>query len=280
MRRAALAIPLACWAGVLPAQTMRPFATYRQAHAETRLDAKLEFAAGSLRVLPGRKTDLYRMTLSYDAERFTPLSRYDPASGKVTLGVESVGGAGLRAVSGEHLKQLAAVELSPAADLALDLTLGASEADIELGGLRVTDLRLQTGASRTTLRFSQPNGVRCRSATVTSAAAEVLITGLGNSRCDRLQLEGGIGRATLDFSGAWKATQRVEARMAIGDLKLRLPKGLPLRIAMDRFLARFDSQGLERRGQEWVTPGFDPAAAHVELVLKAAIGGVTLEWVP
>lgn len=267
------------WAHALPAQSMRPFTTYRQLHGETRLTAKLDFAAGRLRVLPGRETDLYRMTLAYDGERFAPISAYDAAMSAVALGVETVGGAGLRVVSGEQIRQLAAVELSPHADLTLDVSLGASEADLELGGLRLSELHLDTGASRTAVRFSRPNGIRCTEADITTGAAEVTVAGLGNSRCDRVRLEGGISRATIDFGGSWASSQRAEIAMAVGELVLRLPRAIPVRITTDRFLASFEPKGLVRRGDAWETPGYAAGARHLDVALKATVGGVRLEWI-
>ncbi len=258
---------------------MRPFSTYRQQHGETRLGARLEFAAGTVRVLAGRPSELYRMSLSYDAERFRPLSRYDKASGAVTLGVESSGNTGLRVVSTEHLKQMAVVELSPRTDLSLGLALGASDADLDVGGLRITALQLETGASRTTLRFSAPNPVRCRSATISAGAAEVSVIGLGNSRCDEVQLEGGVGKVLLDFTGTSTPAQRAVLTLAVGELTLRLPRHLGVRISADKFLSRFEPAGLVRRGSDYVTPDFDPSARHLDLVVKTAMGGVKLEWV-
>jgi hypothetical protein len=278
MRAALVGVALVCWAGALRAQTMRPFTTFRQLHGETRLDARLEFVAGRLRVGPGRGTELYRMNLAYDADRFVPLSRYDAASGTALLGVEPVGGPGLRVVSRHQLQQDAEVELSPQTDLALAVSLGAVEADLDLGGLRLTELRLEAGASRSVVRFSRPNPIRCRTADISAGAAEVSILKLGNSRCDRLRVEGGIGRMTLDFGGTWTGSQRAELSLAVTELRLQLPRKVGVRITMDRFLASFDPGGLIRRGNEWVTPGYDQAERHLDLALKTTVGGVRIDW--
>jgi hypothetical protein len=278
MRAALVGVALVCWAGALRAQTMRPFTTFRQLHGETRLDARLEFVAGRLRVGPGRGTELYRMNLAYDADRFVPLSRYDPASGTALLGVEPVGGPGLRVVSRHQLQQDAEVQLSPQSDLALAVSLGAVEADLDLGGLRLMELRLEAGASRSVVRFSRPNPIRCRSADISAGAAEISILELGNSRCDRLRVEGGIGRMTLDFGGAWTGSQRAELSLAVTELRLRLPRKVGVRITMDRFLASFEPGGLIRRGNEWVTPGYDQAERHLDLALKTTVGGVRIDW--
>jgi hypothetical protein len=278
VRAAGLGVALLCWVGVLPAQTMRPFTTYRQLHAENRLAARLEFAAGRLRVAPGSAAELYRMTLAYDADRFVPLSRYDAPENATTLGVEPVGGPGLRVVSRHQLQQDAVVLLSPQPDLSLDVSLGAVEADLDLGGLRLTELRLEAGASRSVVRFSQPNAVRCRTADISAGAAEVSILKIGNSRCDRVRIEGGIGRMTLDFGGAWTGSQRADLSLAVTELRLRLPRQAGVRITMDRFLASFEPTGLVRRGNRWETPGYEQAERKLDLALKTTVGGVRIDW--
>jgi len=278
MRTAGLALALAAGsAGTLSAQAMRPFTTFRQLHGESRLQARLDFAAGQLRVVPGRVGELYRMSLSYDADRFVPLSHYDPSTNAATLGVDRAGG-GFRVVSRSQLQQDAVVELSPRTDLSLSLSLGAVEADVELGGLRLSDLRVEAGASRTALHFSQPNPIRCRTADISAGAAEISVLQLGNSHCDRLRVEGGIGRMTLDFGGTWTSSQVAELSLAVTELRLRLPRKVGVRITMDRFLASFEPAGLVRRGDEWVSPDYDRSERHLDIALRTTVGAVKVNW--
>lgn len=266
-------------AGSVEAQTMRPFTTFRQMHGETRLSATLEYGAGSLSIGPGQPAELYRMDLSYDNDRFVPLSDYEAGRGSVRLGLRASGDAGVRVVSRNQLQQQAAVAFSPRVDLALDLALGAVDADVELGGLRVTSLALKSGASRTAVRFSQPNPAHCRRAEFSAGAAELTVIGLGNSRCDTIEFEGGIGKVTLDFGGSWSSNARVHVKMAVGELTLRLPRRVGVRIAMDKFLSSFEPAGLVRRGDEFVSPNYDRARQHLDLDLTTAVGGVNVEWV-
>jgi hypothetical protein len=263
---------------VAQAQTMRPFGTFRQLHGETRLNARIEYGAGSLRVEPGLPGELYRMTLSYDEDRFVPVSDFDASSRTVVLGLRAAGHGGVRVVSGNQLRQLATIALSPRADLALDLTLGAADADVELGGLRISDLDLKTGASRATVRFSRPNGMRCRHAAFSAGAAQVSVFGLGNSRCDEIEFEGGMGKILLDFSGVWNSSAQVEIKIAVGDLTLRLPRGVGIRLARTRFLSSFEPAGLVRRGDSFVSPNYDSAKHRLNLDLTSAMGGVSVEW--
>jgi hypothetical protein len=277
MKRAVV-LAAALWGGTAEAQTMRPFETFRQSHGETRLLARLEYAAGNLKVLPGRSPELYRMDLSYDEERYLPVSDFNTQTGAVLLGLRPAGQGGVRVVSRRQLSQEATVALSPAVDLALDLTLGAVNADVDLGGLRVSRLQVKAGASRTVLRFSRPNPVRCDHAAISAGAAEISVTGLGNSRCDQIEFEGGVGRVLLDFTGTWASNSRVQVKMAMGELTLRLPRKIGLRLTMDKFLSSFEPAGLVRRGNTFESPDFASSARRLDLTLTTAMGGVNLEW--
>jgi Cell wall-active antibiotics response 4TMS YvqF len=260
------------------AQSMRPFSTYRQTHGEPRLAARLEYAAGELRVGPGRPDELYRMDVSYDEDRFAPVSDFDASNAAVTLGVTAEGRGGVRVVSQNQLKQSAVVAFSPSAELALQVELGAVVGDVDLGGLRVTDLDLSAGASRATVRFSKPNGARCRIASLRAGAAELSVSDLGNSRCDRITFEGGVGKVTLGFGGAWSSSSRVDVRMALGEVTLRLPRKVGVSITMDKFLSSFEPEGLERSGTSYRSVGYDQAQRHLDINVSTAAGAVKVEW--
>lgn len=264
--------------GTAGAQTMRPFSTFRQLHGETRLSARLEYGAGNLRIQPGEPRELYRMSLSYDEDRFLPISDFDSPAGIVHLGLKARGEGGVRVVSRTQLSQVALVSLSPRVELNLDLSLGAVDADLELGGLRLSGIDVKTGASQATVRFSRPNTMRCRSATFSAGAAEVSVIGLGNSRCEEIVFEGGVGKVLLDFSGVLSTNARVEVKMAVGGVTLRLPRAAGVRITMDKFLSSFEPAGLVRRAAAFASPNYDRADRKLDIELTTAMGGVDVEW--
>lgn len=279
-RAAAMAALAVAVATPLAAQTFRDLTVARHRTDQTALTAVVEFAAGSLLIRPATDHALYRLSMTYDADRFLPVSRWQENQGAVRLGVESLGRAGIHVKSQRGLAQQAVVELSPAVNLQLDATLGAAEGDLELGGLRIGELTLRTGASRTTVRFSQPNPGVCRSATVTADAAELTMEGLGNSGCRAMRITGGAGMVTLDFTGAMPDTMSLALQVALGGVTLKLPRGLGVRFVMDRFLASFSRNGFTRRDNAWVSEGFDQAARRLEIDLRTVVGGVVVEWLP
>ena len=278
MRSPALAVGFCLCAATAQAQTMRPFSTFRQLHGETRLTARVEYGAGSIRVEPGPPGELYRMNLTYDADRFVPVSDFDASSRVVDLGLSARGEAGVRVVSRQQLQQAAVLSFSPRVDLDLELSLGAAAADLELGGLRISELDLKTGASQATVRFSRPNPARCRRASFSAGAAGVEVLGLGNSRCDEIAFEGGVGKVLLGFDGATSSSARVLVKMTVGGITLRLPRTAGVRITMDKFLSSFEPAGLIRRGNAFVSPNYDGAKRRLDFDLTTAMGGVELEW--
>ncbi len=104
------------------------------------------------------------------------------------------------------------------------------------------------------------------------------VLGLGNSRCDRLDFEGGIGKVTLDFGGTWTVSSEVGVKMAVGELVLRLPRQAGVRISLDEFLASFKPAGLEQQGTIYQSAGYAEAERKLEIAVTTAVGEVRVEW--
>jgi hypothetical protein len=84
---------------------------------------------------------------------------------------------------------------------------------------------------------------------------------------------------TLDFGGVWNSSSRVEIKMAMGELLLRLPRNAGVRLRMDKFLSSFEPVGLVQRGQVFESTNYGQAERHLDLDLTTAMGGVNVEWV-
>jgi hypothetical protein len=262
----------------LPAQTLRSYSTTRQFHGEVRLTAIIEFAGGTLHVGAGAPASLYEMRLAYDADRFQPVSRWDAGKHTVTLGLTNRE-QGAMGVSGSKQGQVADIRFSPQADLDLSLTMGAATSIVDLGGLRLSSLSLETGASQTEVHFSKRNAMRCTTAAFRAGVAELSVRELGNSQCDRVTFEGGMGSVLLDYTGAWTGTTRLDATLAVGGLTLRIPRAVGVTLTTEQFLASFQPAGFTRQGNRYVSGNTATAARHLDVTLTTSLGGVSIEWV-
>lgn len=266
--------------GPLSAQTMRNYSAGRPvAASQPPLRASLEFGAGRVLVRATTGNALYDARLRYDAERFTPIHQYQPLTGTLRLGLESIGRVGIRVTSRNQLEQVARFEFSPTVPLSLEASLGSSEAVLDLGGLTLNELYVRSGATRGTVDFTAPTIGECRQALFAVGAAELMAMHLANAGCERVRVEGGMGRAVLDFSGTWRRDVSVEAALAMGSLTMRIPRGVGVQVSAERFLTRLAIKGLERDGNVWRTPGFAQAARKMSLELKASVSGMEIEWI-
>lgn len=244
----------------------------RQLDGEDNLRVHVEYGAGRLNIAPANPGTLYRANVRYDAEAFTPEVSY--ANSRVQFGLEG------NNVRGRNLKEgLLDLKLTPDVPVELELAFGASDATIDLGGIRVRSVEIATGASRTVLRISSPNPQECEHLELEVGAASFEALGIGNLNTPRLTLQGGVGEVILDFTGDWQQDLDAQIEMGLGTLTLRVPVGLGVRIVKGGLLASFDSQRLTKRGDVYYSEDWDNAAHKLSLEVDAALGSIRVEWV-
>jgi hypothetical protein len=222
---------------------------------------------------------LYEGEIYYDEDVFEAYTDYEPERQRLFFGVQTRDrGFNL----GRHeTPQRMDLKLNPHIPTRLVLGLGAVEAQVELGGMNISALDLSTGAAETNLSFSEPNRGECRSLDLHVAAAEFLAEQLANSRCEVISFEGGVGNITLDFTGDWAnaTTTEAEIELGLGQLTLRLPRGLGVALEVDRFLASFDRAGFRKRGDRYVSDGYETASKRLTVYIKAVLGDIDIDWV-
>lgn len=278
---AAVGAGLLLGAGIADAQTWRSGTATRQVHGERSLRVEVELAAGTFLLGPGSPGTLYRANVRYDADQFVSSTSFDAEASRLAIALKPIGDDG-HFDPGDQPEQRLDVALSPAVPAMLDLRFGAATAHLELGGLSLESVALQTGASQSAIAFSAPNRVACHRFELEAGAAEIDVTGLGNSRCEHITVSGGVGEVLLDFTGRWLEASATDAEVTIGlgALTMRFPEGLGVAIEVERFLASFEDRGFVRQGSRYISAGFEEAGAQIAIRLKAVFGDVNVEWVP
>lgn len=267
------AAALAC---ALPAgaQHWRTLDASRQLHDTTALAVRVSYGAGRIDLRPTAGPLLYQMSLRYDAERTEPLSRYDSASGTLSLGVRS---HNVKFPGRDKQYGSLRAELSPKVPMELELELGATEGDVQLGGLRLTDLSLKGGAADLTLRFDERNPERMREMRLDVGAAAVHVRRAGNSGVERVRANVGAGSLEVDLGGgALTHDVEVNATVAVGEFRLRVPPDVGVFVEASTFLASFEKAGLVKRDDGWYSPGYAAAERKVRVRLRVVLGGFTL----
>ena len=255
------------------AQSWRSFDVSRQLADTTPVLVRLEYEIGNLSVRPATGGLLYGAHLRYDAERAMPRYEFTPATRTLRLGVERRTGATARDGDAGELR----VELTRRAPIDLELRLGAVEADLDLGGMRLDHLKVESGASEATVRFDAPNGERMRALTFAVGAASLRVTRLANANADQIRVQAGVGSVDLDFGGQWSRDVELTLEMALGSATLRVPRDVGIQVEATRRLAGFELPGLVKRGDAWVSPNWDSARYHLRVRGRMSVGKLTVE---
>ncbi len=261
------------------AQSFRTVTASRLMSGEESLDVDLQFGVGKLTVRAGNGGALYRTSIRYMEDKFRPLTDYNIRSRRLRVGIETVRG---RLNLGTFKNpQLLDLFLSPTVPIDLRADVGAAEARLELGGLSIESVDIKAGAAEATVSFDRRNPIECSELSVKTGAAEFRVEGIGNSRCRRVLFAGGAGDITLDFTGEWDATTQMDAdiKLTFGALRLRLPRAIGVSVGVERLLASFDAAGFTKRGSQYVSEGYDRAAAKLHVSLKAVVGDIDVVWV-
>lgn len=281
------------------AQEWRDFRAARQAEGYTSLDAEIVYGIGHLTITRSNRSFLYDVRMRYDAAKFLPVRSWDAEGqrGKLRLALTSSGvtddedgrvGVQLDDFDlklddltriGDSDSRLA-LQLNAGVPTHLRVRAGASENRLELGGLSLTGLDVATGASSTHISFEESNLNRMAELTLKAGAAEFRAEKLGNARFDHLRFQGGIGDVTLDFTGAWEQDATAVISMKLGELTLRLPSDIGVRIRRKSLLLAFDAEGFTQSGNAYETSNWETADVRLEIELDAAVGAVDVDLVP
>lgn len=259
-----------------PAQSWRTVESARQLRDSSEHRVRVRYGAGRIDIGATTSPVLYAMTLRYDESTSTPLHSYDPAARLLTLGVEGQS-EHFNHNLGDKSRGEMRLSLSRSVPVNLSLELGATKATLDLGGLTLTGLQLESGASETVVDFSSPNQGRMESLDVDVGAASFEARNLANANAAKVRVHGGVGGVELDFGGQWQQDMTVNVDLALGKLTLHVPRDVGVRVEVEKFLASFDQQGLEKRADAYYSDNWDKAKYHLRLRAQTTFGGIELD---
>lgn len=262
----------------LEAQRWKTATAARQVTNEEELRVEVEYGAGVLTVRRGNDGELYNAIFHFAEDWATPKTEY--ANGRLKVGL-SASKNGHRDSDDWPDEASLELKLGPGVPLDLELDFGAGQAELDLTGLAVTRLKVNTGASESLIRIDEANRERMESAAINVGAANLRIHGVGNLNADRVTVNSGLGAVTLRLDGEWARDGQLFVEMGLGALELQVPRSLGVRLKRPgSFLASFETEGLEKRGKVYQSANWESAEHKVEIEITAVLGSVDLEWIP
>ncbi len=245
------------------------------------LRVELEFGAGELTISPEDMPEVAIMEVEYDPRRLEYETDYEVDGEVGYLYIETVSRKRHKGFSSDDNKL--DLTLSTRYPLSLKMDVGASDAEIELGGLPLQELDLDVGAASGEINFSEPNPHRLGEITVDAGASSLDIRSIGNANFDRFTFSGGAGSFDLDFRGAYKGESVIEVEVGVSSVDITLPEGVPARVETSgsNWLSSVElhHSPLDKIDDDvYESEDFEDAETRIILKVEVGLGSVDIDW--
>ncbi|MEW5828910.1 MAG: toast rack family protein [Chloroflexota bacterium] len=231
---------------------------------------RLEFGAGKLTLAPGAATALVEGTATYNIPDLKP--DIQTSGSRVTMSVGKYQAQNFPRFN--NLKNVWDLRLG-AAPMDLTIAAGAYEADYDFGGLALTNLTVQDGASDVELGFSSPNQAEMAVLRYETGASTVKLSGLSNANFSTMIFQGGAGNYSLDFSGEVQREATISVETGVSNLTLIVPDGVNARLTIEGSLSNVTSgSGWDKDGNTYTHAGEGPL---LTFVIEIGAGNLILE---
>jgi hypothetical protein len=252
------------------------------------VEVSVSFGAGNLYISPGSNNILFHGEFNYS--EYEPFVAYDKNHREGSLQIEMREDSKKEDrdvnVTINSLGEIGENEwdlyFSEEIQLSFDIEMGAAEAEIDFGAMKITDLKLESGASKTRILFSKPNPIQMNKLDIETGVSQFKIKNLLHANFDEMSFEGGIGDYELHFGGELKKTVEVELDVALGALNIYIPKNIAYRINCDKSI--FSSLNVEAAYKNddddcWYSMNFEQELPFLNMWIEAGIGSVSVELV-
>jgi hypothetical protein len=104
--------------------------------------------------------------------------------------------------------------------------------------------------------------------------ADLVLSGL---ELTGLDINNGVGLTTIDLRGEWGRSLSAHIKGGIGDIKLRLPDNIGVRIDTLVNLGNVAARGFKKKDDVYINDPYGTTPVSLDIALESGIGKVTLE---
>lgn len=143
-------------------------------------------------------------------------------------------------------------------DIPLDMRIecGAGDHDLDLARLNLTALDVKLGAG------------------------DVKINLTDNPELDDIDFDIGAGNVDIDMNGTWEKDVIVDVKGGVGQISLRLPKDVGVRVDISQGIGKVDTSGLTRQGDSYVNAAYGESDVVMDINIQAGVGQINVTVVP
>jgi hypothetical protein len=233
----------------------------------TMSNVEIEMGAGTLSI-SGGSDNLVDGTVTYNVTQWAP--KVSDISNGVRISQEHSSNVG---IPDDDIKNDWVLQFG-STPIALKISAGAYDGTIDLSGLSITDLEIDDGASRATVRFDSLNPVEMSRLEYNTGASQVELFGLANANVSDISIGSGAGNYTLDFSGELQRDVIVSIASGMSNVKIIVPDGTHIVVEITGGLSNVDPSGTWTINGSTYTAGSGTPTIHV--YVEMAMGNLEL----
>ncbi|TKJ42181.1 hypothetical protein CEE37_00450 [candidate division LCP-89 bacterium B3_LCP] len=167
--------------------------------------------------------------------------------------------------------------------LNLQIDIGLVEGQLDMTALKLTDLEIAGGLSNIELTFDEPNQERLDEINLEIGLGNFTAIGLGNANFGKLNLECGLGSATLELDGKWKVDEaELNLEVGLGSATVKIPEDLGVEVySQSNFLSEVDLDRsiIEVRDGLYRNGNWDSAPHRLTIDAEVGLGSIEVEIV-
>jgi len=243
------------------------------------LDVSVSYGMGDFVIGSSGQNNLIEGSITYDSRNIKPIVDMEPvgSSGFLTIKTEKDEETDHINIFKDFDNELV-FNLPPRIKTDLFLDFGVGEADINLTDIAITKLNVDCGLSDVEIHIDERNSVTCESVIIENGMGDLDIFELGNLAAEKMEINIGVGSASIDLSGDKIYDTDVDIDVGLGSLDLILPKKANIELEVDSsFLSSTDIYGLkQKKNKKWVSPNWKNNYPTITLDINVGMGSVDI----
>lgn len=232
----------------------------------------LEIPFGRLRVDPGAGDSIVSGKVTYNVEELRPAYSRQGRTVRIRQQFRVMLPTGQITNDWDFL-------MGTSKPYSLEVSCGAAEADLTLGGVPLTGLKIDSGAGDFKLNFDAPSPTQMAEGRFRAGAGRTQLRGLLNARAEYIRIEGGVGQIVAEFTGdALTTSGRAKISAGVGELVLVLDEDAPIRVTATMGLGDVKAdRDLVRRKNGFETESYATAEQKFDIDVSGGMGSVKIE---